>query len=46
MTERETLDTFARQVAQVLQRLEAEQTGRDSTGGDEDALRNVCPSKP
>ena len=42
MTERETIDNFARQVAQVLRRLEAEQQNRELNQGKECATPPTC----
>jgi GAF domain-containing protein len=42
MTERETVDTFARQVAQVLRRLEAERQNGKLNEGEECATPPTC----
>jgi hypothetical protein len=42
MTERETVDAFARQVAQVLQRLEAEQKQTKEGEGERCATQPTC----
>jgi hypothetical protein len=42
MTERETIDSFARRVAQVLRRLEAEQQNRKPDKGKECVAPPTC----
>ena len=42
MTERETVDTFARQVAQVMRRLEAERQNRKLEEGKECVTLPTC----